>query len=144
MEFQKYRFNRKDGIIYLENANQLIPQDSQMQMIILSASKPEWKSMFGGSPTWWIQLIFTNTQGQMAYAWLNSGTTNALETFLSYRANIEQSGKVLYEVITTFSLVQGDGDFFDYHFTGVPGKPGLKERMEAVVSGLSRQYESLV
>jgi hypothetical protein len=83
----------------------------------------------------WVQITFLDMQSNWCYALLNNGITDALNPWLQYRKQVE-SELELCGVITTISLVKFEeqSEFFDYHFSGVRGKPGLEERMNKLVS----------
>lgn len=145
MKLQRYRFNRKFGMIYRESQNnQLIEIGRQMQVIILWASEPVHGQPFPHLPAQdWIQLTFLDPQGNWCYAVMNSGTTNSLYPWIQYRKQIELRSSCgdatrsheLFEVLTTISFdsTESDNQWFDYSFSGRNGKPGLGERMRSLI-----------
>ncbi|MFB2891949.1 hypothetical protein ACE1CI_03280 [Aerosakkonemataceae cyanobacterium BLCC-F50] len=137
MKLQRYRFNRKVGIIYKESqTNQLIEIGRQMQVIILWASEPVFGQPFPHLPAQdWIQLTFLDHQGDWCYAVLNSGTTNSLYPWIQYRREIYKRSHQLFEILTTISFdsTESDNQWFDYSFSGKNGKPGLGERMRSLI-----------
>lgn len=137
MKLQRYRLNRKVGMIYQESqANQLIEIGRQMQVIILWASEPVHGQPFPNLPAQdWIQLTFLDPQGNWCYAVLNSGTTNSLYPWIQYRKQIESRSHELFEILTTisFDATESDNQWFDYSFSGINGKPGLGERMRSLI-----------
>ncbi|MBD2386001.1 hypothetical protein [Cylindrospermum sp. FACHB-282] len=136
MNLKNYRFNRKDGIIYLESEGSLQNLGSSLQMIVLSATNPTWEQPFPNAQfQYWVRLTFVDVSGALSNALLNNGTTNALDGWLKYKTDVEQKYQ-LCGVITTISLIEGDGDYFDYSFSGIPGKPGLGDRMRSLIASL--------
>lgn len=137
MKLQRYRFNRKFGIIYKESQNnQLIEIGSSMSVIILWASEKVFGQPFPNLPAQdWIQLTFLDPQGNWCYAVLNSGTTNALYPWIKYRQEIEKKSHELFDILTTISFesTESDNQWFDYSFSGMKGKPGLGERMRSLI-----------
>lgn len=137
MKLQRYRFNRKFGMIYKESqTNQLIEVGSSMSVIILWASEKVFGQPFTHLPAQdWIQLTFLDSQGDWCYALLNSGSTNALYPWIQYRKQIELRSHQLFEILTTISFdsTESDNQWFDYSFSGVNGKPGLGERMRSLI-----------
>jgi hypothetical protein len=137
MKLQRYRLNRKFGIIYQESPNnQLIEIGRQMKVIILWASEPVHGQPFPHLPAQdWIQLTFLDPQGNWCYAVLNSGTTNSLYPWIQYRKQIESRKHELFEILTTISFesTESDNQWFDYSFSGINGKPGLGERMRSLI-----------
>jgi hypothetical protein len=139
MELRRYRFNRKTGKIYLDVGNQLSEIGSTLRIIILWASKPVFGKPFAHlSAQYWVQITFLDMQSNWCYALLNSGATDALNSWLQYRKQIE-SELELCGVVTTIrlNLVEGEHECFDYKFSGVRGKPGLEERMKSVINNSS-------
>ncbi|MEA5619937.1 hypothetical protein VB711_19105 [Cronbergia sp. UHCC 0137] len=137
MDQKNYRFNRKDGNIYLEVGKELQNIGSSLQIIVLSSTKPSWEQPFPNTPfQYWVRLIFLNNNGDLCNALLNNGTTNALTNWMNYVAQVRMKYE-LYEMITTISLVESDGDYFDYSFAGISGKPGLGDRMKKLISSLA-------
>jgi hypothetical protein len=136
MTTKRYRFNRKNGKIYLENGKELREIGTSLQTIILWASKPVYGKPFDHLAAQnWVQLTFLDNHSNWCYALLNSGATDALYPWFEYRQQVESQDIQLRGVITTISLVkvEAENDFFDYHFAGVKGKPGLEERMNQLV-----------
>ena len=135
---KKYRFNRKEGLVYLEEGKHLRVVGSELKMIILKATDPFYAQLFPHMPPQdWVKLTFADEEGFASSALLNSGTAGvALEPWLSYKNDIESKGQTLNSIITTVGFTSvGNEDFsyFDYSFKGVTGKPGLAERMEKLI-----------
>ena len=127
---RKYRFSRKSGKIYLEDGEQLIEVGESLNVIVLWSSPAIFAKPFSQN---WIQLIFIDNQGSWCYALLNSGSTNALFPWFQYQKEVKDKGFDMIEVITTISLVKAGNELFDYSFSGMPGKPGLKEKMDNLI-----------
>ncbi|PSB49753.1 hypothetical protein C7B67_16385 [filamentous cyanobacterium Phorm 6] len=140
MNQRKYRFNRKDGTIYRdEGNNKLTKVDNEMRIIILEASEPIWSKPFKHlKAQHWVNLTFIDFHGNYCHGMLNDGTTNALQSWLEYRKTFASKGLELLEVITTIGFEQTDSEikWFDYKFSGVAGKPGLGDRMRAMLPEL--------
>jgi hypothetical protein len=138
MNQTKYRFNRKDGTIYRdEGDDKLTKVGSEMRVIILGASEPIWDKPFKHLPAQhWVNLTFVDSHGDCCYGMLNDGTTNALQPWLEYRKTVASKGLELLEVITTIKFEQVDSEikWFDYNFSGIAGKPGIGDRMRAILS----------
>jgi hypothetical protein len=137
MKLQRYRLNRKIGKIYLESQPNLIEVGSEIEVIILWASEPTFGKPFQQLPAQeWVQLTFIDRAGNWCYALLNSGTTNALYSWNEYRRKVEMSGRELYEILTTikFEYTNSDYQWFDYHFSGISGKPGIGERIRSLIN----------
>ena len=137
MKQAKYRFNRKEGKIYRELADELFDNGNSMKMIILSASNPVYGKPFPNiPPQLWVQLTFMDEYSNWSYALLNDGKTSALSQWLAYRQEIEVNQKLaLCDVITTlsFELIDDERQWFDYNFSGSLGKPGLGDRMRSLI-----------
>jgi hypothetical protein len=127
---RKYRFSRKSGKIYLEDRKQLIEVGESLKVIVLWFSEPIFAKPFSQN---WIQLIFIDNQGNWCYALLNSGSTNALFPWFQYQKEVKDQRLDMTEIITTISLVKAGNELFDYSFSGMPGKPGLKEKMDNLI-----------
>ena len=143
MKLKRYRINRKSGRVYLENKNELVDVGDSLKVIILWASAPTWgKPFIHMPPQVWVQLCFLDQAGDWCYSVLNNGTTNALYPWTEYRKNIESARTELFEVITTISLVSADlnHDCFDYSFSGIKGKHGMKERMRAAIASTNYSF----
>ena len=134
MEERKYRFNRKSGKIYLEDGKQLIEVGESVRVIVLWFSEPIFAKPFKHLPEQeWVQLTFLDNQSNWCYALLNSGSTNALFPWFQYLKEVKNQGLYMTEIITTISLVKAGDEVFDYSFSGVPGKPGLREKMSNLI-----------
>lgn len=137
MQLTKYRFNRKEGKVYLEKGNVLIDSGNSIKAIILWASAPIYGKPFLYLPAQdWVQLTFFDKHGNWCHAVLNNGTTNALSSWLAYRKEIEVvQGLELCSVITTigFEEIDCNHQCFDYSFSGIPGKEGLGDRMRLLI-----------
>lgn len=139
MELKRYRFNRKVGKIYLESPESptgLKEVGSEMQAIILWASEPAFGKPFAHLPAQdWIQLCLLDRQGDWCYALLNSGSTNSLWPWIQYRQGIERACLETYEIVTTIGFESADSEnqWFDYKFSGVLGKIGLRDRMQSLI-----------
>jgi hypothetical protein len=127
---RKYRFSRKSGKIYLEDGEQLIEVGESLKVIVLWFSPAIFAKPFSQN---WIQLIFIDNQGNWCYALLSSGSTNALFPWFQYQKEVKDQRLDMIEVITTISLVKAGNELFDYSFSGMPGKPGLKEKMDNLI-----------
>ena len=136
MKTKHYRFNRKNGTIFLESESGLTPIGSSMRTIILFATEPTHGKPFVHLPAQdWVQLCFIDPQGNWSYGVLNSGITNALLPWIQYRGFIESNHFQLNGIVTTIGFYQEPGnDWFDYEFKGLHGKPGLAERMRSLIS----------
>ncbi|MDB9454647.1 hypothetical protein PN478_09525 [Dolichospermum circinale CS-534/05] len=133
MEEKRYRFNRKFGKIYLEDGKELIEVGESLKVIILWSSEAIFTKPFAHlAAQEWVQLTFIDNKSNWCYALLNGGLTNALFPWFEYQKQISNKGLDMTEVITTISLIKA-GDVFDYSFSGVPGKPGLRERMDNLI-----------
>ncbi len=138
MKQVKYRFNRKEGKVYIDRNGVLEEQGDSLRMVILNASEPVFGKLFAHMPAQkWVLLTFLNEAGDWCYAVLADGTTGGLFNWLLYRQLIEESkGLNLYEVITTIAfepIDSSDRQYFDYTFSGIAGKPGLGDRMQALI-----------
>ena len=134
MQERKYRFNRKSGKIYLEDGKQLIEVGESLRVIVLWSSEAIFAKPFENLPAQeWVQLTFLNDQSNWCYGLLNSGSTNALSPWFQYLKEINDKGFHMTEIITTISLKANNDEIFDYSFSGVPGKPGLKEKMNNLI-----------
>lgn len=137
MQQIKYRFNRKEGKIYVDRDGNLTEHGDSLRMVILNASEPVFGKLFRHMPAQkWVLITFLNDMGDWCYGVLSDGMTNALQNWISYRNLIEQRGLKLYEVITTISFepIDGDQKWFDYTFSGIAGKPGLGDRMRKLIA----------
>ena len=137
MQQTKYRFNRKEGKIYIDRQGRLLDSGNSIKIIILWASEPTFGKPFPHLPAqYWVQLTFLNEHSNWCYALLNNGTTNALSSWLAYRKEIEIVQKLeLCGVITTigFESIDCNHQCFEYTFSGIAGKQGLVDRMQALI-----------
>ncbi len=137
MQQTKYRFNRKEGKIYVDRQGALQKSGNSIKAIILWASEPIFGKPFPYLPAqYWVQLTFFDEHGNWCHAVLNNGTTNALSSWLAYRKEIETVKKLeLCAVITTIGFESIDCNYqcFDYSFSGIPGKEGLGDRMRSLI-----------
>ncbi|MEG4803553.1 hypothetical protein QUB63_22590 [Microcoleus sp. ARI1-B5] len=137
MNQAKYRFNRKDGKIYLDREQILTEVGSELRMIILQASEPIWGKPFEHLiAQHWVNLTFIDPNSNYCRGMLSDGTTNALRPWLEYRKLVESKGFELLEVVTTigFEPIDSEIKWFDYKFSGIAGKPGVADRMRAILS----------
>jgi hypothetical protein len=143
----KYRFNRKDGIIYRDEGNdKLLQVGNDLRMIIVEASKPFWDKPFEHlSAQFWVNLRFIDSHGDYCFAMLNDGTTDALRPWLEYKDLVESKGFELFDVITTISFeqVESQNKWYDYQFSGVPGKPRMRDRIRTIISNAQSIYAIL-
>ncbi len=137
MQQTKYRFNRKEGKIYVDRQDRLVDSGNSIKVIILWASEPIFGKPFPYLPAqYWVQLTFFDEHGNWCHAVLNNGTTNALSSWLAYRKEIETVKKLeLCAVITTIGFESIDCNYqcFDYSFSGIAGKEGLGDRMRLLI-----------
>jgi hypothetical protein len=134
MQERKYRFNRKSGKIYLENKKQLIEVGESLRVIVLWSSEAIFAKPFENLPAQeWVQLTFLDDKSNWCYALLNSGSTNALFPWFQYLKEVKNKGFYMTDIITTISLVKVGDEVFDYSFSGMPGKPGLREKMNNLI-----------
>lgn len=134
MQERRYRFNRKFGKIYLEDGKQLIEVGESLKVIVLWSSEPIFAKPFPHLAAQdWVQLTFIDNQSNWCYALLNSGSSNALFPWFQYKKEIGDKGFEMNEIITTISLVKAGDESFDYSFSGIPGKPGLKEKVNNLI-----------
>jgi len=135
---KRYRFNRKEGKVYLESSSKLIEVGTEIKVIILWASEVTFGKPFAHLPTQdWVQLTFLDRQMNWCYGLLNSGTTNALLPWIQYRREVEKRSHELYEIVTTISFESSEStenQWFDYSFSGIPGKCGIGSRMRSLIS----------
>lgn len=136
MKKVKYRFNRKEGKIYIDRDEKLLEYGSSLKMIVLHASNPIFGGFFNMPPQYWIFITFIDEMGNWSEATLSNGTTNALITWINYQKLIESRNLKLFELITTITFKSMDSDYqcFDYDFSGVIGKPGLGDRMAQLIA----------
>ena len=134
MQERKYRFNRKSGKIYLENKKQLIEVGESLRVIVLWSSEAIFAKPFENLPAQeWVQLTFLDDKSNWCYALLNSGSTNALFPWFQYLKEVKNQGFYMTDIITTISLVKVGDEVFDYSFSGMPGKPGLRDKMNNLI-----------
>lgn len=134
MQERRYRFNRKSGKIYLEGTKDLIEVGESIRVIVLWFSEPIFAKPFKHlAEQEWVQLTFLDDKSNWCYALLNSGTTNALFPWFQYLKEVKNQGFYMTEIITTISLVKAGDELFDYSFSGMPGKPGLREKMNNLI-----------
>ncbi|MEG3899013.1 MULTISPECIES: hypothetical protein [unclassified Microcoleus] len=145
MKQVKYRFNRKEGRIYVDEDGKLFDNGNSIKMIILSASKPIFGKPFPYiPPQLWVQLTFLDEAGNWCHAVISNGTTNALHRWILYRQQIEIVQQLeLCDVITALSFepsetIESDREWFDYKFSGIAGKPGLGDRMRSLIQQQSK------
>jgi len=136
MKMVKYRFNRKLGKVFLDEAGLTTEVGDSLKMIVLWASKPIYGKPFKHIIAQdWVQLTFLDSSGNWCYAVLNDGTTNALDGWIQYQKKLENNSIALSEIITTigFEEIESRRQWFDYTFSGISGKPGLGDRMRQVI-----------
>ncbi|WP_293134753.1 hypothetical protein [Microcoleus sp. bin38.metabat.b11b12b14.051] len=135
MKRVKYRFNRKEGLIYQGNNTELTCIGNKLQMIVLWASEPVFGKPFDNlSAQKWVQLTFLDRAGNWCYAVLGNGTTEALAPWLEYRRLIEEK-TTLSNVITTIGFEETESKYqwFEFTFSGATGNNGLGDRMQEVM-----------
>jgi len=139
MKIVKYRFNRKLGKVFLDEAGLLTEVGNSLRMIVLWASEPIWGKPFEIMPSQnWVQLTFIDElQGNWCYAVLSNGSTNALLPWIAYRNLVEETNRLMGVVTTiSFEEIEGENQWFDYRFSGVSGASGLADRMLNVIHGV--------
>jgi hypothetical protein len=138
MKIVKYRFNRKVGKVFLDEAGLLTEVGNSLKMIVLWVSEPTYGKPFEGMPAQdWVQLTFIDEQGNWCYSVLSSGSTNALSPWIEYRNLVEKSSRLMGVVTTiSFEEIDGQNQWFDYKFSGTSGVSGLADRMLNVIHGV--------
>lgn len=122
MKIQRYRFNRASGQIYRihESPFRLEELGERLDTIILHATPPVRGEPFANmSEQDWIGLCFLDPEFNWSFTLLNSGKSQALNSFLNYAAECELSS-----VLTRISLIpqtsrRGDR-WFAYAFDSLP------------------------
>lgn len=136
MQIRHYRLNRKDGILYREVGDVLEPVGDSLRVILLHATATFYAKLFDHMPPQhWVQLCFLDPEGNWSYALLNDGTTRALRPWLLFRQWLDtqpQSGRGSIATLG-FEAVDARCQWYDYRFSGKPGKPGLASRVEALL-----------
>lgn len=133
-----YRFNRKTGLVYLEDRyGEPQPVGDSLDLIILHAAPPiHCKPFTHLAQQTWIRLCFLDPKGEWSYGLLGSGESDALKVWNLYLRLLIDRGLKPYSVITRISFEQvgsGDNSFHDFVLSFREGKPGLEARMKQLV-----------
>lgn len=107
----KYRLNREEGFVYLEQGDGKVDHVDHLDAVILWASPKFTDTLFGLVRQQWVQLAIFTREMQIAYLLLNGGRDNALSSWEFYVELVEDCGRTLSLVVTRFSLESAEMDF---------------------------------
>lgn len=123
---RKYRFNRKDGAIYLDLVTNLKKVGSSLDVLILQHFQFS-ASLFNMPYQNWVMLAFVDPDNVVSLGYLNSGSTDATRAWDAYVLNLQTEQVPLASVVTTISLQQEfskstGNSWFGYRFDYRPRK----------------------
>ena len=133
---RKYRFNRKDGGVYIDLVTNLKTVGSSLDMLVLQHFQFS-AALFNMPHQDWVLLAFIDPDDVVSIGYLNSGSTDATKAWDAYTLNLQTEGIPLASVITTISfkqeLAKSTGNsWFGYKFESRPRKtPTEKKQLEA-------------
>ncbi len=132
---RKFRFNRKDGGIYIDLVTNLKKVGSSLDMLILQHFQFS-AALFNMPHQDWVLLAFIDPDDVVSIGYLNSGSTDATRAWDAYTLNLQTEGIPLASVVTTISLQQEfakstGNSWFGYKFESRPRKtPAEKQQFE--------------
>lgn len=132
---RKYRFNRKDGSIYLDLVTNLKKVGSSLDILVLQHFQFA-ASLFNMPYQNWVLLAFVDLDDVVSIGYLNSGSTDATRAWDAYVLNLLTEGTPLASVVTTISFQQEfskstGNSWFGYKFESRPRKTAKeKEQFE--------------
>ena len=133
---RKYRFNRKDGGIYLDLVTNLKKVGTSLDILVLQHFQFS-ASLFNMPHQDWVLLAFIDPDDVVSIGYMNSGSTDATKAWDAYTLNLQIEGIPLASVVTTISLKQtlsksSGNSWFGYTFESRPRKtPSEKKQLEA-------------
>lgn len=102
---RKYRFNRKDGGVYIDLVTNLKKVGSSLDILVLQHFQFA-ASLFNMDYQNWVLLAFVDSDDVVSIGYLNSGSTDATRAWDAYVLNLQTEGVPLASVVTTISLQQ--------------------------------------
>jgi len=102
---RKYRFNRKDGGIYIDLVTNLKKVGSSLDILVLQHFQFS-ASLFNMPYQQWVMLAFVDPDDVVSLAYLNGGSTDATRAWDAYVLNLQTEGIPLASVVTTITLQQ--------------------------------------
>lgn len=129
---RKYRFNRKDGGIYIDLVTNLKKVGSSLDILVLQHFQFA-ASLFNMDYQNWVLLAFVDPDDVVSIGYLNSGSTDATRAWDAYVLNIQTEGIPLASVVTTISLQQEfskstGNSWFGYKFESRPRKTKAEQQ----------------
>jgi len=88
---RKYRFNRKDGGIYIDLVTNLKKVGSSLDMLILQHFQFS-AALFNMPHQDWVMLAFIDPDDVVSIGYLNSGSTDATRAWDAYALNLQTEG----------------------------------------------------
>ena len=114
---KKYRFNRKSGRIYLDptgKTEDLVDMGSSITILPTSISEPYFKKLFPHlAAQWWLDIEFLDHLGEESFAYIGSGTTDALEPWLNFTTEFKSPPYPLL-IISLVEVVGAENCWHDY------------------------------
>lgn len=132
---RKYRFNRKDGGVYLDLVTTMKKVGTSLDILVLQHFQFS-ASLFNMDYQNWVLLAFIDPDDVVSIGYLNSGSTDATKAWDAYVLNLQTEGIPLASVVTNISLQQEfskstGNSWFGYKFESRPRKAAKeKEQFE--------------
>lgn len=145
---RKYRFNRKEGKIFLDLVSTLQPIGSSLDTLVLQHFGFS-ASLFNMPFQNWVMLAFVDSNDVVSIGYLNSGSTDATRAWDAYVLNLESQSTPLATVITTISFQQEfskstGNSWFNYKFESKPRKTEKEIRQFEQAKAFMMEYQPVL
>jgi hypothetical protein len=145
---RKYRFNRKDGGIYLDLVTNLKKVGSSLEMLILQHFQFS-AALFNMPHQDWVLLAFVDPDDVVSIGYLNSGNTDATRAWDAYALNLQTEGIPLASVVTTISLQQEfakstGNSWFGYKFESRSRKTATEKKQFEMAKEFMLQFKPIL
>lgn len=145
---RKYRFNRKDGGVYIDLVTNLKKVGSSLDMLILQHFQFS-AALFNMPHQDWVLLAFLDPDNVVSIGYLNSGTTDATRAWDAYALNLQTEGIPLASVVTTISLQQEfakstGNSWFRYKLESRPRKTPIEKKQFELAKEFMLQFKPIL
>lgn len=145
---RKYRFNRKDGGVYIDLVTNLKKVGSSLDMLVLQHFQFS-AALFNMPHQDWVLLAFIDPDDVVSIGYLNSGSTDATKAWDAYTLNLQTEGIPLASVVTTISLQQEfskstGNSWFGYKFESRPRKTQAEKKQFELAKEFMLQFKPIL
>lgn len=145
---RRYRFNRKDGKIYIDLASHLREMGDRLDMLILQHHYFT-ADLFNKGMQDWVLLAFLDSDNVVSIAYLNSGATNAVEPWYAYVQDLYFRNTPLASVVTRIQLqekfAKNTGHtYYSYRFHAFPRATEYEKKQYAMARDFMLKEQPII